>query len=316
MPTETAFDALPNELLFEIKGHLNESDIRSLASASKRMHELFISKRLLDKFLQRVAYGEQDKVEKLFTDVYQGNDVKIQKVLLHQGVFTDYSGRIFNCSAYEYAYWAKDTHMCRMLQHYMDDATKAEMLACVTKIEHTGLPYTQHGVDYCTQNFDLKPLIQALEFYVNNYAAWDTASNWAAMKAAWMQVGLAQRDVPAHVAQEYCRPDRAFHPCPPFNETALPRSLTFHSWINLKTESWFPLTSPNSGLGFDFALIRGRGEGSLLDGTAYTPQRAYSAETRRMNLAAVSRLDEVRTVELTQLRKHLNPPPMSQCILS
>jgi hypothetical protein len=302
------FDALPDELLLEIGSHLkNESDMSNLVSPSKRMYSLFQPTRLLNKFLQRIAYGEQDKAERLFTAIYQGNVEKIQQALLHQGRFTDYSGRTFNCSAYEYAYWAKDTHMCRMLERYMDDATKAEMLARVTEIEHTGLSYIQHGVAYCTHHFDLTPLIQALQFYVDNYEAWYAASNWAAMEAAWMNVGLAQRDVPAHVAQEYCRPDRAFYPCPPFNEPALPRILTFYNWITSRAESWFPLTSSNSGLGFDFALIRAGVTGPTGWGGVWRPARAPAYD-----LAAVSRLDEVRTVELTQSREHLNPPPMSQ----
>ncbi|MFO2971143.1 hypothetical protein SCO12_06725 [Legionella pneumophila serogroup 10] len=305
------FDALPDELLLEIGSHLkNESDMSNLVSTSKRMYSLFQPARLLNKFLQRIAYGEQDKAERLFTAIYQGNVEKIQQALLHQGRFTDYSGRTFKCSAYEYAYWAKDTHMCRMLERYMDDATKAEMLARVTKIEHTGLSYTQHGVAYCPQHFDLTPLIQALQFYVDNYDAWYAASNWATMEAAWMNVGLAQRDVPAHVAQEYCRPDRSFYPCPPFNEPALPRILTFYNWITSRAESWFPLTASNSGLGFDFALIRGWPAQRAVDGLL-VPCRAAAGR----DLAAVSRLDEVRTVELTQSREHLNPPPMSQSMI-
>lgn len=50
-------------------------------------------------------------------------------------------------------------------------------------------------------------------------------------------------------------------------------------------DSMFPLTSSNSGLGFDFGLIRGAAE-------VRTP-------------AAITRLDEVRTADLTQSREHL-----------
>ncbi len=294
-------DELPDELLLEIGSHLkNESDMSHLVSASKRMYSLFQPKRLLNEFLQRIAYGEEDKAEGLFTAIYQRNIEKIQQALLHQGRFTDYSGRIFKCSAYEYAYWAKDTHMCRMLERNMDDATKAEMLARVREIERMGLPYTQHGVAYCTHHFDLMPLIKALRFYVDNYDAWLAASNWAAMKAAWMNVGLAQRDVPAHVAQEYCRRDRAFNSRPLLDEPALPRILTFYNWDTTREESWFPLTSANSGLGFDFALMRAPD-----GGFAYARGSAYVAA---LDLAAVGRLAEVRTDDLTLLREHLNPP--------
>lgn len=298
------FDALPNELLFEIGAHLkNESDMSKLVSTSERMYSLFQPTRLLNKFLQRIAYGEQDMAEKLFTTAYSGNVEKIQQALLHRGTFTDYSGRTFQCSAYEYAYWAKDTHMCRMLKNYMDNATKAEMLKRVTEIEHTGLSYTQQGVAHCTHHFDLMPLIQSLQFYVDNYGTWFDAEDWTAIEAAWMKVGLAQRDVPAHVAQEYCRTDRAFNPCPPFNELILPRILTFNNYIKSKTKSWFPLKPSNSGLGFDFVLIREE----RVHAQSWSRISFPSDSFIRIDLAAVSRLDEVRTVELSQLREHLNP---------
>ncbi|WP_133130903.1 F-box-like domain-containing protein [Legionella yabuuchiae] len=323
------FDALPDELLLEIGSHLkNDSDMNNLVRVSKRMYSLFQPTRLLDKFLQRVAYGEQDKAEQLFTVVYLGKVEKIQEALLHQGRFTDYSGRTFKCSAYEYAYWAKDTHMCRMLERYMDDATKAEMLARVNKIEHTGLSYTQHGVAYCTPHFDFTPLIQALQFYVDNYDAWSVVKNWAALKAAWMEVGKAQRDVPAHVAQEYCHPDRAFDPLPSFNvdredipKDTLPRRLTFWSSsspLTASRKSWYPLAASNSDHGFDFAVVRASGwrAGQWDDGAqAYQVGDGpppYELPLAVSDLAAITRLDEVRTVELTQSREHLNPPPMSQ----
>ncbi len=98
-------------------------------------------------------------------------------------------------------------------------------------------------------SFDLEPLIQALQSYVNNYDALVAAHNrldYAArnratmeLNSAWIQVGKAQRDVPAHVAQEYCRPDRAFYPCPPFNEPELPRILTFHNWVTSRRSPGF-----------------------------------------------------------------------------
>ncbi|KTC65657.1 SidC homolog (plasmid) [Legionella adelaidensis] len=297
---------IPQELYLEIAAQLeNESHRSHLVSVSKNMHSFIQTSRLQDKFLQHVAYGEQGKAEKLFTEVYQGKTEKIQEALRHQGTFTDYSGRTFQCSAYEYAYWAKDTHMCRMLERHMDDATKKEMLARVNKIEHTGLSYTQDGVDYCTHHFDMTPLIQALQFYVDNYNAWSTAHNQDALKAAWMNVGLAQRDVPAHVAQEYCRPDRSFHPCPLFNEPVLPRILTFYNWLTKRDKPWFPLIS-NSGLGFDFALMRwGKREGPEPCGPWVNGIGAAH------DLAAVSRLDAVRTADLTLSWKHLNSPAIS-----
>ena len=77
---------------------------------------------------------------------------------------TDYSGRTFKCTAYEYAYWAKDRHMCRMLEGSMDEKTKALMLKRCEEIEKKGLTYTQNGKEIKgSKHFDLTPLKTALK---------------------------------------------------------------------------------------------------------------------------------------------------------
>ena len=336
-------------------------------------------------FPDDVAKGKQDDAEAIL----QASDDK-QTLLTTRAKFTDYSGRTFNCTAYEYAYWAKDTHMRRMLESHMDDATKTFMLDKVETIERSGLDYQQHGLDYKNphydmsfvlknltldefnqlktmvgQNveklnsasadnyqtlpftateyeqlkkelapqtsvwnwmlsclgsfqclgyltypafflasffittptqaianklaFDFKSLITALDTYVTNYDRW----NYHEQDAAWLDVGKAQRDVPVHIANEYCRPDRSFDPCPEFNEPALPRVLTFAKWTNSNVASWFPLSS--SGLGFDFGLSP----------RAWFYGQHASVWYGRIDSTAVSHLDEVRTADLTQSRENL-----------
>nr|WP_241030252.1 hypothetical protein [Legionella anisa] len=277
---------------------VNDEQFERLPTAAKeacRSHPSFQGRH----FLQDVAKGKQDEAEALLT----ATPANTQTLLRTSGIFTDYSGRTFNCTAYEYAYWAKDTHMCRMLERHMDEETKAYMLARIDAMEATGLTYQQNGTEHSSAHFDFTPLKSALQAYVDGYDAWFAASNWAAMETAWMVVGKAQRDVPAHVAQEYCRPDRSFYPCPPFNEPTLPRVLTFYNWTIDRDDSWFPLTSSNSGLGFDFALggarLRSRGAG------------VAPRWPRELDLAAITHLDEVRTADLTLSREHLNPPAIS-----
>ena len=263
-------------------------------------------------FLHDVAKGHQDEAEALLT----ANPDNTQTLLRTPGIFTDYSGRTFNCTAYEYAYWAKDTHMCRMLERHMDDETKAIIAARIDEMERidaatgqpVGLVYSQAGQEHHSAHFDFTPLKEAYQRYLAGYDAWLAANGWGAMKAAWLDVGKAQRNVPAHVAQEYCRPDRPFHPRPEFNEATLPRVFTFYDWTTGgRNDSWFPLTASNSGLGFDFSLIRAGGGGA---------RRTLRGSAERgacdVDLVAVSRLDAVRTVDLTQSREHLNPPAMSQ----
>ena len=130
-----------------------------------------------------------------------------------------------------------------------------------------------------------------------------------------MKVGKAQRDVPAHVAHEYCRHDRSFDLDAyrdagesRFKEKTLPRVLTFDNYVT-NVNSWFPLTSSSSGLGFDFGLNRGvcRGFAGLricLSCCSAYARFPLGLDTRA-DLAAVSHLDEVRTADLTQSREIL-----------
>lgn len=256
-------------------------------------------------FLPGVAKGKQNEADVLLT-ASSGNK---QVLLRTPGVFTDYSGRTFNCTAYEYAYWAKDTHMRRMLERHMDDETKAYMLARLDEIERIdeatgqpiGLVYSQAGQEHRSAHFGFTPLKEAYKRYLAGYDAWSAAQNWDAMKAAWMEVGLQQRDMPVHVANEYCRPDRSFSPRPEFNEEALPRCLMFYNYNTDSEQALFPLVvSDTAGLGVDFALMRG---GRKMRGRC---ARAGCWVDGR-DLAAVSRLDEVRTVDLTRSRECLLP---------
>lgn len=248
-------------------------------------------------FLHDIAQGKQDEAQGLLKE-----NPEAQTLLKTPGLFTDYSGRAFNCTAYEYAYWAKDTHMCRMLEQHMDEATKTELLQRVNAIEEHGLKYSQNGNDRCSKHFDFSPLKRALNNYVQRYDEWKMTENWDAMKSAWMQVGLAQRDLPVHVINEYFRPDRSFDPTPSFKESKLPRVVTFYNFDTDKDETLFPLVvSDFSGLGVDFALTRwgGKWPGG---GGAWSVGEDGVALT---DLAAISRLDEVRTIELTQSRENL-----------
>ncbi len=325
----------------------------------------------LRQLLDDVAKGKQDEAN----TILQASD-DIQTLLRTPGKFTDYSGRRFHCTAYEYAYWAKDTHMRRMLESHMDDETKAQLSERVNEMEHTGLAYQQHGVSYQNphydmsfvlknlnsdefrqlqtmvgQNiakinnatadnyqtlpftateyeqlkkaldhhkqfrltpffytspanavanklqFDFKSLITALDTYVTNYDSWDNHQQ----EEAWLNVGKAQREVPAHIAHEYCRGDRSFDPRPEFNEETLPRCFTIRNYVT-NVESWFPLASSSSGLGFDFGLwhsaARG-GRGRPLAGLSGLRDAVV------VDLTAVRRLDEVRTADLTLSRKIL-----------
>lgn len=295
-----------------IGARVNDEQFERLPQAARdacRAHSSFQARH----FLSSVARATPDKTDPTHVKteaeaLLTATPDHTQTLLRTPGVFTDYSGRTFNCTAYEYAYWAKDIHMCRMLEAHMDEETKANMLTRINAIEADGLSFQQNGEEHQSTHFDLAKLLTALQDYVNGFDAWYTASDWAAMEAAWMLVGKAQRDLPIHIVNEYCRPDRSFSPLPSFNvdredipKETLPRVLTFYNFNARANDSWFPLVAPNSGLGFDFALIRGRAEESVM--------LCRGCGLRGpLDLAAIIRLDEVRTVDLTLSREHLSPP--------
>ena len=137
---------------------------------------------------------------------------------------------------------------------------------------------------------------------MTNYDRWDHHHR----DEAWLNVGKAQREVPAHIAHEYCRGDRSFDPRPEFYEETLPRCFTFDNYVpNVKY--WFPLASSSSGLGFDFGLLRGR---RAVGAAAWLRRglgggRGLASGGGAVDLAAVSHLDEVRTADLTQSREIL-----------
>jgi hypothetical protein len=107
--------------------------------------------------LDNVAKGKQDEADAIL----KSSD-EVQTLLRTPGKLTDYSGRTFHCTAYEYAYWAKDTHMQRMLERYMDDETKAFLLSQIDEIERSGLAYQQHGVAYQNAHYDMSFVLKNL----------------------------------------------------------------------------------------------------------------------------------------------------------
>ena len=285
-----------------INAFLDPKDIAALI-CSKEQHRLFQPDLDGLKLLRFVVRGKQEKANGLL--------YKHPELLLKRGTITDYSGRTFkNITAYEYAYWALDTHMCRMLERHMDANTATIMHQRCLDIDKNGLTYEQRGVVIeHSRHFDLTPLKSALQDYVVGYDNWSRTRNWPEGVAAWMAVGMVQRDVPVHVANEYCRRDRSFHPRPAFNEETLPRNLNFYNYNTERVASWFPLVvSASSGLGVDFAVLRGRGraEAVAVGRVSITARPVVVAGLCALaDLAAVSRLDEVRTIDLTQSRENL-----------
>jgi hypothetical protein len=166
---------------------------------------------------------------------------------------------------------------------------------------------SEKSIGYKLQ-FDFKSLITALNTYLINCDRWCYEDNrWDyqhEQREAWLEVGKAQREVPAHIAHEYCRGDRSFNPRPEFNEETLPRCFTFDNY-NTNVKSWFPLASSSSGLGFDFGILRA-GSRVRAEVPRWREPPHLMLRLAGLDLVAVRHLDEVRTVaDLTQSREIL-----------
>jgi len=185
-------------------------------------------------FLRLVAEGEQDKAEAML----KANG----GLALQSGTVTDLSNRTFkHITGFQYAVWAMDWHMWTMLLKYVPREEAALQLQA---LEENG---TEHG-----KHFDLNHLVGALDTYVKNYDAW----NGQQCRTHWcQQVGGAQLLLPAHVVNEYCRPDRSFDPVPDFTKGNLPRVRTVY--VNKPDDEWFSVVYNGGKIGNTFACVRG-----------------------------------------------------------
>lgn len=290
-----------------IKGLKNEAQLANLPQQIQeqvKQSPNFVARM----FLQDIAQGKQTEAENRLKLMQDSN---IQEFLQTPTVFTDYSGRTFNCTAYEYAYWAKDVHMCHMLERYMSDATKESTLARIKNMEQSkGLTYEQNGQQFLSMHFSLEPLIKALETYKKAFEDYKQNRQSEELKLkkdeAWQAIGRAQRDVPAHVAQEYCRKDRNFViNDQSFKEESFPRTLV----ISGSTNSWFPLSNdPNTGLGIDYSFCREAQPECL----ALNCNNSSWSKPIEKEIQALQLLDHVRTQGLEHLQERLHTPEAQQ----
>ncbi len=306
-------NTLPEDITARvISSYLTVRERSTLALVSKTTQGLFRLPHLQDianKLLLWVMRGEQDKAEKM---------LRISpELLMMTGVATDYSGRTFETTAFRYALWALDTrYMCNMMLDCLPcseqgDIIKQSLLMQYNAQVDDGVDYELNGVTKHETHYDFSPLIDALQTYVNQYRN-PHYFYLEEMQHQWTKVvGLAQRYVPAHVAQHYCSRDESFFPTLPFTFV---RSLTFcRNLMTRANEFWYTPASSTSGLGVDFAILSGLGveeynlpyyEGRTPAGTPYA-LRTYAAA----DLAYLTTLCEVRTYcDLFPLMQRLESP--------
>lgn len=296
----------PNEL-GAIKSFLTPEEQNTLDAASKSARDtpsLFQDRttarteRIVSKLLEHVAKGNQAKVEELLK--------KYPEYLLMRGNVTDLTGREFiGISAFEYALWAMDSHMYKMMERCIPEGEasielRAELRAQYTRITRDGVDYTLNGVRVHECHFDYEELKTAYQTYIANYNTWTDAqrdTHWCT------QIGGAQSRLPMHVVNEFCRPDRAFYPltATSFKEDELPRVSKFYNYVANAEQDWVPRDGafPNK-VGSEFGILRG----SRLRFAAGGRPRDATADC-----AAVTALCEVRTADLVGLKERLGLRP-------
>ena len=287
-----------------VSDFLSPNDRQALAATSKRNYGLFhkkpIGERLVAKLLLFVARGEEDKARQILE--------RSPELLCRRGNVTDYSMRTFyDISAFQYALWALDTGMQRMIMNVIPEgaaghALWVELIAQDAALEDEGITYTLNGETHMNQHhFDFGIIIRPLEYYVNNFERWDNENpmNLTAIQEAWCKgVGGAQVLVPVHVANEYCHPTRSFYPTPAFNEPA-PRVTEFHNYMTNEDMNWWPTAGSSAVvLGVDFAIFR------VMGSRAGAPAAGIGLD--RSALQVMTALCEARHVDLTRTREILN----------
>ncbi|WP_133141129.1 hypothetical protein [Legionella quateirensis] len=236
-----------------------------------------IKENLTKTLLDHVAYGLQDEAKAIL--------VKYPEILLEIESVIDIGDEPFKGTAFQYAVWALDTHMYTMMLDCLPQNEQGEFIR--KKLLKQFEAQTEH--------FDFKPLITALDTYVDNYDTWDAKQR----EEHWCKVvGGAQQKLPAHVRHEYCNPDRSFYPVPDFTEKVLTRSLRIFHW---DSGNWMEWGRGLVGLGVDFAI-------ALFQSSSPLSLSRPIQDITLADAAAMRALCQVRTADLDALRERLQRP--------
>ncbi len=248
--------------------------------------------------MQLIADGREYLVE---------DKVKMRpKELLAKVDVTCFSGQCFeNIFPLQLAVWAHDVrYMAPKILHSLPkneegDEIRRELLRQVEHALENGVTYKLNGQLITEKHYDFA-LIDALKDYIDNY---DNRTPDVRLKCWITKVGGAQRLIPVHVAQHYCDTNESFDSIPSFKKEEFRRVLRIFSWVTQLIENWFPL-SESSGLGFDFAILRG--ERHTACAANFPPSKAEAT----MDWTAMTELRKVRGTEdlesfMTQLKTPL-----------
>ena len=125
----------------------------------------------VSEFLMYVVTGEQDKAERLLKES--------KSLALQRGNIKDLSGRTFiDITGFQYALWALDWHMWKMLLKYLPKENAAEQLE---ELDDKGIAYKAKGKEIERETIVIGKLgkcpwdglIEVLNELVKNWSLWD-----------------------------------------------------------------------------------------------------------------------------------------------
>ncbi len=205
-------------------------------------------------FLTLVASGNQGHAEEMLR--------QDSSLALAHGTIRDLSGRTFeNITALQYAAWALDRHMWTMIANYLSPEQVTEQLREAASWTNT------HGVHAGMPGGPLDTLITTYKKYLADYI--DPSKSGADLCNDWRrQVGTAQFQVPAHVAQEFCEPNRALYPFPNFESATLSRikNITTRQTTDAVNDNGEWLQTNGHDLTGDWFSAKHRGNRTLTGG--------------------------------------------------
>ena len=145
--------------------------------------------------LSQIAYESllEDEAVRLLSCVARGQINEAASIIalypetaLYLVGVMDGSGREFsNITALQYAVWALDWPMARMIMSHLSQDQATEQIVAL-KRDGAG----EHGVCY-----DHKPLINAYSSYANNFLSWRDSQ----CRAHWVAIGKMQATLPDHL---------------------------------------------------------------------------------------------------------------------
>ncbi|MCL9684544.1 hypothetical protein [Legionella maioricensis] len=278
----------------------NSPDLRNTALVNKTFNGFFQSRYKVGLLLGYVAEGNQDMAEKILS--------AYPELLLERGTVIDPSGRKFtNITAFELILWTLDVrYMGQMMINCIPQNEEGEMLRkeLLTQYERFekkgGVTYEYKGQTHTEKYFNFEPLLNALKTYSENLTLWTHEQG----KNYWCTVvGRLQRDLPTHVRQHYCAPDEPFYPLPQFDQGEFNRTLNIQNCVTDEEQIWNE--ELDAKLGIDFGI-----EGAKIwdIGTEDAACRVRAVDVNH-DLAALTRLREVRMQDCALLKEQLECPP-------